>query len=65
MIALARSFSIQARWWKVIARKAGPPTRRPWSSIARKSRPSLPVVAIVVAFERRIIEGLTAGAVKG
>jgi len=38
----------------------------PWGQIlAAAVVTTLPVVAVVVAFERRIVEGLTAGAVKG
>jgi ABC-type glycerol-3-phosphate transport system permease component len=38
----------------------------PWGEIlAAAALTTLPVVAVVVAFERRIVEGLTAGAVKG
>ena len=35
------ALSIRARWWNVIARSFGPPTRRPYSSMPLKSRPSL------------------------
>jgi hypothetical protein len=38
---MASTKSIRARWWKVILRRGGPPLRRPYSSIARKSRGSL------------------------
>jgi ABC-type glycerol-3-phosphate transport system permease component len=38
----------------------------PWGQIAAAVVvTTLPVVAIVLAFQRRIVEGLTAGAVKG
>ena len=38
----------------------------PWGEIlAAAVVTTLPVVAVVVAFERRIVEGLTAGAMKG
>ena len=38
----------------------------PWGQIlAAAVVTTLPVVAVVVAFERRIVEGLTAGAMKG
>ena len=36
----------RARWWKVIARRAGPPTVRACCTIAPKSRPPLPASAI-------------------
>jgi ABC-type glycerol-3-phosphate transport system permease component len=38
----------------------------PWGQVlAAASIATLPVVAIVLAFQRRIVAGLTAGAVKG
>jgi multiple sugar transport system permease protein len=38
----------------------------PWGEIAAASvLATLPVVALVLLFERRIVSGLTAGAVKG
>jgi ABC-type glycerol-3-phosphate transport system permease component len=38
----------------------------PWGQVlAAASLATLPVVAIVFAFQRRIVAGLTAGAVKG
>ncbi len=39
------SFSISARWWNVIARKAGPPVVRPKSSAAAKSMPDASISA--------------------
>ncbi len=36
---------IRARWWKVRARRAGPPTVRAWASMAAKSIPPDPAVA--------------------
>ncbi len=35
------ALSIRARWWNVIARSLGPPTRRAYSNMPLKSRPSL------------------------
>jgi hypothetical protein len=41
----AIALSIRARAWNVIRRSAGPPIRRPNSSMPRKSSPSLVAAA--------------------
>jgi len=48
---VANCFRINARWWNVSSRRAGPPTDRAWSSTGTMSIGSVPISATGAAVD--------------